>query len=312
MAGCPGRFAASAPSDRRRHHLVGGLGEHRPQPPGPPRRALESLLADRRQVAGRRRARVAGRRRLHRLRRDRAAQPAARPRATCASSGSISAQRRPSMMAGGLGQDRAAEMPRRWRRPRPRRRRRTRSPRRPGFSTGPGAPSREINPASRAGGTATAGPKTAAAAWRSRSAGSIGPTTRAARSSADGAQSKVRPRRPPARRAASRRRGAPPPAPPGPPTPAPRPRRPRRRRSPTAAPAPPRACTCSSTGRPVASPPARPGSRRGPGRCPAPSETQIDAAPGSPASARASSIQIGSPGSGGPTIRVGTNSTPAS
>ena len=50
----------------------------------------------------------------------------------------------------------------------------------------PSRPRREIRPGSRAGGTATAGPKTAAAAWRRRSAGSIGPTTRAARSSADG------------------------------------------------------------------------------------------------------------------------------
>ena len=50
-----------------------------------------------------------------------------------------------------------------------------------------------MRPASSAGGTATAGPNTAAAAWRSRSAGSIGPTTRAARSIAVGEQSRVRP-----------------------------------------------------------------------------------------------------------------------
>ena len=177
----------------------------------------------------------------------------------------------------------------------------------------PSRPRREISPASSAGGTATAGPNTAAAAWRRRSAGSMGPTTRAARSSADGAQSRVRsPPSSAARRVSADGRAD---------TSATGPADACTAAAPAATAAvaesgdsPPGACTWTSTGSPVAACTCstRLASRAGE-RWPAPSEVQIAAAPGRAASARASSIQRGSPGAGaGPTISVGTNSTPAS
>ncbi len=148
-----------------------------------------------------------------------------------------------------------------------------------------------MRPASSAGGTATAGPNTAAAAWRSRSAGSIGPTTRAARSIAVGEQSRVRP--PPTSAARSVSADG---------------RADTRATGPadactadapacTAAVAdsgarPPGACTCTSIGSPVASATRATSAPRAAGAmCPAPSDTQSVLAPGSAARARASSIQ---------------------
>ena len=77
---------------------------------------------------------------------------------------------------------------------------------------------------------------------------------------------------------------------------------------------PPGACTCTSTARPVAaSTCSTSAASRAGDRWPAPSDTQILRAPGRAASSAASATHRGSPGSGaGPTISVGTNSTPAS
>ena len=161
----------------------------------------------------------------------------------------------------------------------------------------PRRPRREISPDSSAGGTATAGPNTAAAAWRSRSAGSIGPTTRAARSSAEGGavehppaahqrrpqglgggprrHQRDRPRRRLHRRGAGADGGG---------------RRQRRRGRPGPAPAPPPAVRWPP-------PPARPRSPGAPATGgPRHPRRRSSAAPGSGESARASSTQIGSDG----------------
>ena len=173
-----------------------------------------------------------------------------------------------------------------------------------------------MRPASSAGGTATAGPKTAAAAWRRRSAGSIGPTTRAARSSGGRAVAGERPRPPTSAarsvsadgRAETRATG---------------PADACTAEAPAATAAvadsgasPPGACTCTSTAGRSPRPPAAtsaaerpraPGARRRrTRRC----VRRARAARRARAPPRSSA---GRPGSGaGPTIRVGTNSAPAS